>query len=287
MFERILVPVDGSELAERALPSAVALAHGLRCPAHLIQVIPLPRTLAFGPVVSAEVWNQVIEGSTEAASEHLERLQLHFTVAGVPATHEVRLGDPALQIIEQAQGPLPTLVVMATHGRGGFKHWALGSVAEKVVRGIDTPVYLVPAAAKAVAPPRRVLVPLDGSATAGAILPAALDISAALGADLTLLRAYPLDGEGTRRAHHAAWAYLQAEKRQLERPGRCVRTATRRGEAALEILEYACRHKVDAIAMATHGRSAVRRWALGSVADKVLHGAPVPVLLLRAKLRAE
>jgi nucleotide-binding universal stress UspA family protein len=172
---------------------------------------------------------------------------------------------------------------MATHGRGGFARWALGSVAEKVVRGIDVPVYLVPAHAKAPAPPKRILVPLDGSAIAAAILPAVQEIARAVRAKLSLLRAYSRDSEATDRARRAAWEYLQVAKRHLERPGRDVQTATRRGEPALEILEYACRHEIDAIAMATHGHGGVRRWALGSVADKVLHGAPVPVLLLRAK----
>src|SRR5262245_24360128 len=126
MFERILVPVDGSGLAERAVPSAIALARGLKCPVHLIQAITLPQTLGLEPVVNAEVWQQIIDGSTTAATEYLERLQHRFGAAGVPATREVPIGDPALQIMAQASGPIATLVVMGTHGHARLARRAAG-----------------------------------------------------------------------------------------------------------------------------------------------------------------
>jgi nucleotide-binding universal stress UspA family protein len=285
MFERILVPVDGSELSERAIPYAVALARAVKCPVHLFQGTTMPTTFALQPPISAATWQLIIDGNREAAEANLGRLKLPFLAAGVPVTAGVELGYPPLQIIEQVAGPVKTLIVMATHGRGGLARWVLGSVAEKVVRDAGAPVFVVPAFSKMAPPLKTLLVPLDGSPLAATVLPVVTELAAALDAELVLFRAVPLESPPAFAAEKAAFAYLEAERAALAKRALHVQAIVRHGDAAETIIEHACSHGVDAIAMATHGRSAIQRWALGSVADKVLHAVPAPILLLRAMER--
>jgi len=137
---------------------------------------------------------------------------------------------------------------MATHGYGGLRRWALGSVTDRVVHTATVPVCVVRSAAH-VAPGEhaltRILVPLDGSDLARQALPLAIELAKRASAELVVLRA--------------------------------VETHTQ--NASLMIMQSG----VDLIVMATHGYGGLQRWALGSVADKVLQAAPIPILLVRAR----
>ncbi|MBI2322556.1 MAG: universal stress protein [Chloroflexi bacterium] len=141
---------------------------------------------------------------------------------------------------------------------------------------------------------QHVLVPLDGSATAEAAMPHAEALARQGGARLTLLRVLPppdsyvipeavfVDREQVMRSLEAeALGYLRAVRERLEGGGLTVRTTTRVGDAATAILDTARAVGADLIVMATHGRSGLGRWALGSVADRVVRAAGVPVLLVR------
>ncbi len=136
----------------------------------------------------------------------------------------------------------------------------------------------------------RILVPLDGSPLAEAILPEVMELAALHGAEVMLLRvalthAFPgvNQTDAQVRAVEEAEGYLAGVRQRLEARGIRLSCAVRYGHAAEEILDHARSRGATLIAMSTHGRSGIQRWVLGSVAEAVLRGAPVPVLLLHAR----
>jgi nucleotide-binding universal stress UspA family protein len=146
-IRRLVVPLDGSPLAEQALPVATDLAQRLKTPVHLVQVINLaallaPMTGLAGPGWSPEVYDDVVETARREASGYLEEVGCRLTTE-VTATWAVLEGSPFISITEAAKPD--DLVVMTSHGRGGTLRWLLGSVAEKLVREAPCPVLLVPA----------------------------------------------------------------------------------------------------------------------------------------------
>lgn len=131
----------------------------------------------------------------------------------------------------------------------------------------------------------RVLVPLDGSDVAEAILSRVEELTAKLGAEVVLLEVLSEAGVLPTTAHqeyNEAKEYLDGITQRLRDQGIEASAAIRYGEPAEEIVDYAQANKVDLIAMSTHGRSGVSRWVFGSVAEKVLRGTDVPILLVRA-----
>lgn len=131
----------------------------------------------------------------------------------------------------------------------------------------------------------KVLVPLDGSDIAEAILSQVEKLASKIGAQVILLEVLPESGVLPTTAHEEfseARAYLDAIVQRLEGQGVKGTAAIRFGKPAEEIVDYAQTHDVDLIAMSTHGRSGVGRWVFGSVAEKVLRGTSLPILLVRA-----
>jgi len=132
---------------------------------------------------------------------------------------------------------------------------------------------------------RKILVPLDGSPLAEAILDHVEAVAAPLGAEVILLQVLPGTGvlpDQAQREEESARSYLGRKVEQLRAKGINARFAVRHGDPAPEILDYAEDNKVDAIAMSTHGRSGIGRWVFGSIAEKVLRGTNIPILLVRA-----
>jgi nucleotide-binding universal stress UspA family protein len=146
MYTRILVPLDGSKLAERALPAAEELARLVRAPLHLVRMVdPAHSNLGrdgFDESVLAQVASSLFlteEGA--AADAYLARMTAREIEQGLGASGEVRYGATAREIVAMAQPG--DLIVMSTHGRGGLVRWFLGSVAEDVVRRAPVPVLLI------------------------------------------------------------------------------------------------------------------------------------------------
>lgn len=136
---------------------------------------------------------------------------------------------------------------------------------------------------------KRIVVPLDGSELAEAILPKVEDLARLHGSEVILLRvalAHTLPGadpiEAQVRVVEEAERYIGYITERLESRGLAAKGVVRYGEVATEILDHVQEVTADLVAMSTHGRSGVTRWLLGSVAEKVLRGSPVPVLLVRA-----
>jgi nucleotide-binding universal stress UspA family protein len=311
----ILVPLDGSALAEQVLPWVEVLAPALDAKVHLLEVMPEPersRLLAdsiaelYGAGESPEHHQarleQALEEGCARAEGYLQAKAALLRVAGQRVDVEVRVGPAPENIVEAAGATAPRLIAMATHGYGGVRRWALGSVADRVVHMASAPVLLVRGSAEVTAaaarPLRRILVPLDGSGFARQALPFAAELATSLGAELLLLQAVAPAIEGypnlfpqpstpyavvLQALRTQAQRELETISRELSAEHLHVRIIVASGHAAEAIVDQATLHAADLIVMATHGYSGVRRWALGSVADKVLHATTKPLILVRAQ----
>jgi nucleotide-binding universal stress UspA family protein len=267
----ILIPLDGSSLAEYALVDAAWLKQVTGLPVRLIHVMEHDGT--------PEERQHAAEKFREYATAQAEKHGLG------EATCDVVVGPPAQEILQAAE--TASYVVIATHGRGGFKAMVLGSVADKVIRGSKVPVLAEPGT-EAPEPPgngRPILVALDGSEDAEKGLALARELAAKAELPLVLLRAYsvpppagiefsyyPADLSATLEA--AAREYLQA----TAKPGE--RTVLVQGDAATAILEVAEQENASLIVMTSTGKGLLKRLALGSTTDRVVHGTHRPVLVV-------
>lgn len=194
-----------------------------------------------------------------------------------------RVGNPAEGILDYVNKGTHNLIVMATHGRSGIGRWAVGSVADKIVRATTKqPVMLI--RAKGAHPDvraRRILktalVPLDGSITSEAVIPCITDIALNLQMELYLLQVVPKNNHTSADAE----AYLQGWCNRLQDKGITATYEVRVGAAADQIIDLADELATDVVAMSTHGQTAITLWTLGSVAQKVLLGGNTPLLLIR------
>ena len=301
MYTRMLIPLDGSKLAENVLPYARALAGALDLRVELLSVVDLmdfARTTHAGHVRD---FDPIIEAAVREGEQYLEGVARSFT--GRKVTCVVEQGQADQIIIEKAAGDKETLIGMATRGRSGIHRWLMGSVAEKVLRGATNPLLLVrgdeEGKSEGVATLKSIIVPLDGSKRAEAALPPAMDLAKRLSLEIVLTRAYqiPLSTYGGAEAAYIpnpnalmnvvkeeAGAYLEAKVDELRQNGvEKVSSILLLGSGADEIIDLARTTPDNLIAMCTHGRSGVKRWALGSVTEKVVRHSGDPVLVVRAE----
>jgi nucleotide-binding universal stress UspA family protein len=303
MATRILVPLDGSPLAEQALPCAVTLARGLPAELVLLRAVWIPPDILEMLDESTVELNAIVAQLEAEASDYLGKLVEQLKEAGLGARPVVRRGPAAEAILDYAGLTDVTQIVMATHGYSGIKRWTHGSVAERVLQAARAPLLLVRASEQDLAsnwrqpaPCRRILVPLDGSSVAEQILPTVVTVARAMGGELILFQIpiahvtgwmtgewyLPVQG-ALDTAEEDAQAYLSTVAGRLKEQGLDMATATAIGSVADCIVEYAEVNHVDLIAMCTHGRTGLARWALGSVADRVLRAGGKPILLVRAQ----
>ena len=296
MYERILVPLDGSEVAEVALPYAEQLAG--RLGSQIILMSVSRSTEEQDQQVLRSYLQKTVEATREKAARYLEK------PAGEAITIEpmILVGDPAEGIVDYADRGDIGLIVMATHGRSGIRRWALGSIAEKVLRATKQPVVLI--RAKGARPDVRekgvlskALVPMDGSKEGETVIPYIENLASKLGAEITLLQvvaiAYhvyisgdapaqvPYTLEEMEPLKAGAASYLEKMASSLEERGVRTKCEVRVGAAGQEIISLAEEINADVVAMSTHGRSGVGRWVFGSVAERVVRSGTTPVLLVR------
>lgn len=295
MSKTIVVPLipprlDASRVTARALPVARALARRGNRRVVLVTVIQMPReyvalasALGLDPAARAD-W-------VHERRQYLEQVAATFPESDV--TVEVRIGDPATELLELAGALDDPVVVMASHAETGLTRILVGSVAFRVVHEATWPVIVVPAHTEVdidgVARLERILVPLDGSRTGEQVLDAVLALLGPQGLDLRLLHVIEPPIDFPKRAHESylqqgqEWAttYLGEIAQRLSPQGVSARTEVRIGRAAEEIQHAAREHGIDLLAMATHGRRGVQRLVFGSVVERVLHEVRVPLLLHR------
>ncbi len=302
----ILVPLDGSTLAEQALPLATRIAQrtGSKLRLGLVHQPPVARLDTLGPRAVASL--DLAIRKTERS--YLRGVQARLREQGVRLSSAVVLTGtvgPAIATYVSELGI--DLVVMATHGRGGLRRAWLGSVADSLIRHLEVPVLLVRPAEDGGSPrvsPKadQILVPLDGSPLAENALNPAARLAPVWNAELTLLQVVvpvPLptdlslpiptqyDAELTALSRTQAQDYLDSAADRLRGDGLRVTAAAVIGwNPAETILSAAGSGRVRMVALATHGRSGLRRLMLGSVADKLVRGADVPVLVYRSGARA-
>jgi nucleotide-binding universal stress UspA family protein len=292
----ILVPLDGSAFAERALPVAAALARKLGASLHLVSVHD-PASGFIDPATAAVASVELDQEIRSAQQEYLDQQAGAATAEGIPVVHELRTGEAAAELARYAEAGSIDLVVMTTHGRGGISRLWLGSVADRMVRRSARPLLLLRPDAGGTLDEllADVLVPLDGSVRAESVRGL---VSALAGADGTLHLvnvvlppfrflpppapgiAYP-ESEPVQRSALYAYRYLRRLARPLREAGRKVATEAKvAADPAAEILAYAARHDVGLVAIATHGRGGLDRWMMGSVADKVVRSGTAAVLVV-------
>jgi nucleotide-binding universal stress UspA family protein len=303
MTDRILVPLDGSDLAEQALPCAVALARGLPAGLDLLRTVWIPPDILEMLDESTVKLNAIVAQLEAEASDYLGALVKQLEDMGVTARQSVRRGPAAETILDYAGWANISHIVMATHGYSGIKRWTHGSVAERLLQAAAVPLLLVRAGEQGAeegwqqpATCQRILVPLDGSPLAEQILPVVTSVANALSGELILFRVpiaqvtgwvagewYVPVQNAFDTAEEEARAYLDGVAARLADEGLVVTTATATGPVANCIVDYAEANDVDFVAMCTHGRTGLARWALGSVADRVLRAGSTPILLVRAQ----
>jgi nucleotide-binding universal stress UspA family protein len=301
MFKKLLVPLDGSPLAEQAVGQAAAIARACRADVELVLVHqPLPFA-GFNDTP----WSAARPNAEDA---YLVRIVRELASgASVVATPTVLRGETVEMICTRAHDVDADLIVMTSHGRTGLSRAWLGSVADGVLRHSAIPVLVLrPVENKADRLAahhlfKHVLVPLDGSALAGDILASAADLARCGGARITLLRIVPpvpmmsvdvdmaftyppiiQDEVATARLVEEETKRVDEQAQRLaDETGMNVEAhVVVAGRVANAIVDFADGHGVDVIAMSTHGRGA-SRFLLGSIADKVLRAGEFPILLHR------
>jgi nucleotide-binding universal stress UspA family protein len=304
-FRTILVPLDGSPFAERALAPAAAVAGRDGGTLYLARVHE-PALAFVGPMVGTEpVVDVQLDAETRVAqAEGLQQLAAEVKERTGLAVHWALLDDGAVAdtLRDHALDIGADLIVMTTHGRTGLGRTVFGSVAASVVRETNLPVLVVRPEDGGAAPPaflRKIAVLLDGSSLAEAVLEPAMRLAVPAKATLELVRvvsptAIPMapgpvpmamvDPEVFEIEVREAEAYLERIAARLRAQGVAVTTRCERaGTPGPALVDVIRRERVDAVAMATHGRSGLSRALLGSVADHVVKEAGVPVLLYRPK----
>lgn len=306
MFRSILVPLDGSELAEQALPLALSIARRAGAELTLLQVVPLPSE----PLA--------IDGAVLSVDEQLDMLQenarvyLRDIVRNLPSVHttgpdgltirrDVSVGPVAQAITDYATGIQADLIVMATHGRSGFTRWALGSVTDQVLQMARVPMIVVrpqtiaPVSFDPLPTLDRIMITLDGSELAAAVLPTATQLARLFDSQLLLFRAALLPAVSYvnpemlsiqaslwESAERDARTYLKGVAASLKNQGFKVQCLVGTEGVAESIVTVAAETDTDLIAMTTHGRSGLSRVVYGSVTDRVVRSASRPVLVVRS-----
>ncbi len=295
MYRTILVPLDGSVFAEEALPWAAMIASRSGAGVELAMVHE-PPSAAVSVDPPREVLEQLDRVARESAESYLAeaRERLAVELRGLPT--RLLEGQAAEAIADHARPGVVDLVVMTTHGRGPVSRFWLGSVADRLVRRIGVPLLLVRPGRTAAPPGARgaILVPLDGSEFSESALPNAVALAKVLDATLELLHVvaaplptgqpplpYPAgwDPQEAKRRQDRAQAYLSRLAQRLQKDGLEASTRVVQGLDIPGAILAEAEREILAIAIATHGERGVRRLVLGSVTDKVVRGASVPVLV--------
>jgi nucleotide-binding universal stress UspA family protein len=308
MYKRLLVPLDGSELAEKALPYAQELAVKLGAEIIILNVrMPSespdkPGQRPYISKITAEVEQNI---KKYPALKKGEKIKVTSAVIGSNGPF-VHAGE---QIVDFADKESISLIVIASHGTSGIRRWALGSTANKVASGAKCPVLLVRAGASmaGAAHLEKLLVTLDGSKEAEAVLGHIEWLAPRLKAKVTLLNVvetlyhiYPsteslgyFGGGGMIKVPYTEEEmkpsvtigedYLKSVNTKLVSEGITTSYEVRVGSAGGEIIAAEKETGADMVVMSTYGHSGFGRWDHGSIADKVMHAGNTPLLLIRPK----
>lgn len=319
MFQRILVPLDGSARAESAISVAAHLALASGGSVTLLRAVTAPIEFAWSAMESPMSMQEPLEVNRMQVVNYLATVAGSKALAGIETKTEAVDGLPADTILSVARSQQVDLIVMCSHGYTGFKRWALGSVTQKVARHSPVPVLVLHEGAGVPSNlhpggirPVRILVALDGSSLSEIAVAPAAQLSAALSAPaqgalhFTQVIHFPsIEGDGqygavsetSKLAVSAAKAYLSTVEERLREGDLAtlnllvtssVVVNTDVAETLIKMAENGeYMDKVgessgcDVIAMATHGRGGLQRWVMGSITERVLEATKLPLLIVR------
>ena len=308
MFQKILVLLDGSELAEVVFPYAKELAARLDLDVILLHVCS-PVLRDFAPLHLAYI-EQAAKTIKRQAEDDRKKLGIQPRAKPVRVRGELTMGYHADEILRYADENAVDLILMASHGRSGIKRWELGSVAEKVLHASKVPIWLVRAGITDEVPydqwpTKSILVPLDGSELAESVLPYVEALAKQRGAEpvnVVLLRVCDLPAtpsyyspelsgvplnwgqlmeQETARRKQVAKKYLTEVAKRLRDTGISAQSVVLAGKAVDEIVKYVNDNPFTLIVMATQGRSGLKRLFYSSTTESVLRGVSRPMLLVR------
>lgn len=321
MFKRILVPLDGSERAERALPVAARLARSSGGSITLLRIATGAIDAAWSTVEAPILMKEAIDAEQARAADYLAQIAASPELAGISVQTHVQSGVPAQCILEAAREQQVDLILLGSHGETGLKRWVLGSVAQHVTRHSSAPVLVLHERGGVPThlslkdrQPVRILAALDGSPLAEAALAPAAYLSAALSAPargalhLALVLPFPDLADTTRKgivpavreqAEMQARAYLDLITQRLSKGElaslnlQVTSSVTIREDIAEALIGMAetgafleggeTFHGCYVLALATHGRSGVERWVMGSVTERILGATILPLLIVRPR----
>lgn len=297
MYSKILVALDGSQLSEQVLPYARYIAAKLKLPVELLHVVEIeePRSAAAEQQMR---YQNVFAAEQNNSMAYLDKIAASFPERATVSCW-IEIGNPAEAIVDRAANDANILIAMTTHGRSGINRWLLGSVADKVLHAATNPLLLVRGSDEthklAMAPLKTIMVALDGSALAEMVLPHAAELAAKIGLGIVLTRVFavpvPVFAEEYGAYVEELWNQIETEtKHYLNAQAAALRTqgladvtiSSMPGVASEKLIELAQASPATLVAMCTHGRSGVNRWALGSVTDRVVRHLGGPVLVIRA-----
>jgi nucleotide-binding universal stress UspA family protein len=298
---RVMIPLDGSRLSERALAFLPAMKH--RGDLHVDLVSVIDETAD----IHAPGGGETVERERNLLETYLREITADITHhLGAKAEMQVIHGDPAETILTLAHRNQPDLLIISTHGRAGLTRWRRGSTTDKVIRAAEIPVLVVgPHAmeergawieAEAIPPFAQILLPLDGSETAEMAIPTAEDFARSFNSVLHLMRVVSVpffdvpasdaiyttiyESQAIEELEEADQHYLEEIRSRISLDS--VKINVDIGTPAAMLEDYVTAESIDLVVMTSHGRSGVLRTALGSVTDRVLGGG-APVLVVPAR----
>jgi nucleotide-binding universal stress UspA family protein len=296
MFQHLLVPLDGSWLAEAALPAAAYLAQTMGAWVTLVHVIEQD--------APQEIHGERHLSAPDEAKAYLDEVASRAFPPGLRVerhVHTAQVSDVARSIVEHGDKLGPDLIVMCTHGRGGLRTWMFGSIAQQIIGLGMTPVLLVQPSRVEVASEftcQRLLVPLDGAPDHEQGLSVAAGLAQVCKANLHLvmvvhtLRTLPGQRAAIARllpgvtsmlldlTQEDAEEYLSRQVAQLQAEGLSVTAEVQRGDPASTIVHAARRVQADVVVLGTHGRSGMDAFWSSSVAPRVSNRSHTPLLLV-------
>jgi nucleotide-binding universal stress UspA family protein len=292
MFKHILVPLDGSHLAEAAIPSAVSLSKTLDAPVTLLHIIEQD--------APDEIHRDRHLTNAAEAEAYLKDVARRFEVRVETHVHTAPVADVARSIIDHASDEIqPDLIILTAHGNSGMRELVFGNIAQQVAAAGGTPVLLLkPMVAAAPFALRHILVPLDNESIHDTVLPLAEELAKACEAQLDLVCVIPTRGTDS-GAHAAAGtllpmtatAYLdiaeeialehfQAHLDEFGKMGIEATAEIARGDPAPVIAKMAERLGADLILFGTHGRAGLDAFWNRSVTAAVARSTNIPLLLV-------
>ena len=306
MYKKMLVVLDGSELAEIVFPYAKELAGRLDIDVILLHVYSQAMR------GSMPMYKAYIESTAENIGMQAQQIQQSLSTSKSAKPVEVRgelvMGYHADEILRFAEENAVNLIMMASHGRSGAQRWSIGSVADKILRAARVPVWLVHADAEKAVPydqwhSRTLLVPISGSDVSAIVIPHAIALAKQKGASMDVvlmqvveppitpsyyspeLTGMPLNWgqfveQEIARSKKATQEYLTDVEKQFREVGINVSSLVLTGKPAEEIVTYAGKNPFTVVIMATHGRTGLSRLVYGSVAQSVLYGITNPMVLI-------